>query len=133
MPNQRNPPANYRFSPALRELVTQIGDTEASGVRALILLGAHAAGLDLRPVLSDIRKTMGEDLNPAILQQIVALYQTVAAQTQEQRMSISAVDPGSIASGDPRSSEDLRDKPDAEGEHEGSPLDDVGFSFDDDE
>lgn len=132
MPNQRNPPANYRLSPALREFASQIGNTEASGVRALILLGAQAAGLDLRPVLKDIRKTMGEDLHPAILQQIVALYQTVAAQTQERHMPRSAADPGSVAPGDTRRSADLRDKPDAAGEHEGSPLDDVGFSFDDD-
>ena len=130
MPNQRNPPANYRFSPALRELITQVGDTEASGARALILLGAQAAGLDLRPVLNDIRQTMGADLNPAILQQIVALYQAVAAQTQEQGTSTAAADSASAAPGGSRRPGDLRDTPGDAGEQEGSPLDDVGFSFD---
>ena len=114
-------PANYRLSTALRNLATDVCQVEAVGVRALLLLGARVAGLDLTTVLDDVRKTMGEELTPAVQQQIMSLYQEITASPSQTKRRATDRDNQTIAR-----TESTADH----SNEEPSGLGDVGFSFD---
>ena len=58
-----------RVSPALRALIDQAGPVNAAA-RALIILGAEAAGLDLGGMEREVAGLLAENLIPALLEKL---------------------------------------------------------------
>ncbi len=69
MSSPGNPRIRVRLSPAMQSIVAQAqgGGSEAAAMRALLLLGAAHAGLDLAGVAREIAQAQGELLNPAVI------------------------------------------------------------------
>ena len=69
------PPLRLRISPALQRLVTGASPNTSAGLRALLLLGAHAAGYDLGDCRADLGRLLGEEFAPPLRSAVEALYQ----------------------------------------------------------
>ena len=69
------PPLRLRISPALQRLVTGVSPNTSAGLRALLLLGAHAAGYDLSDCRADLGRLLGEEFAPPLRSAVEALYQ----------------------------------------------------------
>lgn len=67
-------PRRIRMSVALEQLVGLVGANASAAHRALLLLGAQAAGYDLHPCRSDIGRLLGEDLAEPVQQRLADLY-----------------------------------------------------------
>lgn len=68
-------PTRLRLSPALQHLVTGVSPNTSAGLRALLLLGANAAGYDLGDCRADLGRLLGEELAPPIRSAVEVLYQ----------------------------------------------------------
>lgn len=61
------PPIRARLGDQLEAQIAQACSTNTSaGLRALLLLGLGAAGVDMRPFQREIRRTLAEDLKPSV-------------------------------------------------------------------
>ncbi len=90
------PPLRLRISPALQRLVTGASPNTSAGLRALLLLGAHAAGYDLGDCRADLGRLLGEEFAPPLRSAVEALYQRSQGQG-----SGSEFGPGSGSVGQP--------------------------------
>jgi hypothetical protein len=68
-------PHRVRLSPALAALLSVVGSNSSAAHRALLLLGAHAAGYDLSTCRSDIGRLLGEELDEPVQQRLATLYE----------------------------------------------------------
>ena len=68
-------PKTLRLSPELEALISTISENENAVMRALLLIGADAIGLDVRTVQADVRRSLSADLPPAIQTRLIALLQ----------------------------------------------------------
>jgi len=59
-------PHRIRLSPALRALVSRISPNVSAAHRALLLLGAHAAGYDVAPCRADTARVLAEELDDLV-------------------------------------------------------------------
>jgi hypothetical protein len=62
-----------RLSPTMRELVDACGPV-SDGARALLLIGAAAAGLDVQQAEADAGRLLGADLDPRVLSTLKRLF-----------------------------------------------------------
>lgn len=67
-------PTRLRLSPALQRLVAGVSPNTSAGLRALLLLGAAAAGYDLGDCRADLGRLLGEELAPQVRTAVEALY-----------------------------------------------------------
>lgn len=68
-------PHRVRISGSLNSVLEYVGPNSSAVHRALLLLGAQAAGYDLTPCRADIGRLLGEDLDEPVLRQLAALYE----------------------------------------------------------
>lgn len=66
-------PHRIRLSPALRALVGRVSPNVSAAHRALLLLGAHAAGYDIAPCRADTARVLSEELDGPVLRAIEGL------------------------------------------------------------
>lgn len=70
------PPFTVRLSPALRSIVREVAGAEdqAEAIRALLILGAERAGLDLATLEPDIAAVLARRLAPDVRVALKKLY-----------------------------------------------------------
>lgn len=76
-------PQRVRISPALACVLAQVGGTASAAHRALLILGAHAAGYDLSACRRDLALLLAEDLDAPVrarLQEIAGERRTDVGQ-----------------------------------------------------
>lgn len=66
-------PCRFRLSPALRALLASASPNTSAALRALLLLGAHAAGYDLTPYRADLGRLLGAPLAAPIQHALTTL------------------------------------------------------------
>jgi hypothetical protein len=66
-------PHRIRLSPVLRALVSRVSPNVSAAHRALLLLGAHAAGYDVAPCRADTARVLSEELDERVAQAIEGL------------------------------------------------------------
>lgn len=71
----QRPPKTLRLSPELEALISTISENENAVMRALLLIGADAIGLDLQTVQADVRRSLSGDLPPEIQTRLFAMLQ----------------------------------------------------------
>lgn len=72
-----------RTTPTLRAVIDRTGPVNAA-TRALIVLGAHTAGLDLRGCVREIVLLLAEDLEPGVWAALHRLYSEMHAAAAHQ-------------------------------------------------
>jgi hypothetical protein len=68
-------PHRVRISGSLHSLLETVGRNSSASHRALLLLGAQAAGYDLTACRADIGRLLGEELDEPVLHRLAALYE----------------------------------------------------------
>jgi tryptophan 2,3-dioxygenase len=66
-------PHRVRLTPALRTLLARVSPNASAAHRALLLLGAHAAGYDLAAHRAEIARALAEELDEPVARAIEAL------------------------------------------------------------
>lgn len=66
-------PHRIRLSPTLRALVGRVSPNISAAHRALLLLGAHAAGYDITPCRADTARVLSEELDEPVSRAIEGL------------------------------------------------------------
>lgn len=67
-------PTRLRLSPSLQGLAASVSPNTSAALRALLLLGAAAAGYDLLDYRADLGRLLGEELAPQVRTAIEELY-----------------------------------------------------------
>ena len=111
----QRPPKTLRLSPELEQLISGVSENENAVMRALLLIGADAVGLDVRTVQADIRRTLSAELPPAVYNKLLAIYQRV----QHNEPPRTEADEGQSITAPP-----------TESASEPDPFASVGFDFD---
>lgn len=76
-------PQRVRISPALACVLAQVGGTASAAHRALLIIGAHAAGYDLSACRRDLALLLAEELDAPVrvrLQEIAGECRTGVGQ-----------------------------------------------------
>jgi hypothetical protein len=68
-------PHRVRISGSLHSVLVRVGPNSSAAHRALLLLGAQAAGYDLAACRNDIGRLLGEELDEPVLHRLAALYE----------------------------------------------------------
>ena len=69
--------ATTRISAAFAAYITSISSNENAAMRALMLLGADALGIDLVLIANDLRATIGTPLPPGIFERLLDMLARV--------------------------------------------------------
>lgn len=89
-------PQRVRISPALASVLGQVGGTASAAHRALLILGAHAAGYDLSACRRDLALLLAEDLDAPVrtrLQEIAGERRTDVGRASYASQVVAAPEP----------------------------------------